>query len=87
MSVNFISHLLDSIFDSVLEYLGTYLGLDILVVLLVTSMGVSYSAKVHNHSDVSNMDNKDFSIILPLQILRKSDPFLYVRGDSKSEGG
>ena len=49
MSGNFISHLLDSGFESVLESLGMYLGLDSLEVLLVTSMVVLYSAKVCKH--------------------------------------
>ena len=66
MLVNFISYLLDSVFNSVLESLGMYLGLDILVVLLVKSMGVSYSTKVYNHSDMSNVDNIAFRIIIPL---------------------
>ena len=84
---NFISHLLDSRFESVLEYLGMYLGIDNLVVLLVTFMGVSYSAKVYKHSDMSTMDDRDFSIMIPLQIPRKPDLVLYVWSNSESEGG
>ena len=48
MSVNFISHLLDSGFESILEYLGTYLGLDSLEALMLTLMGVSHSVKVYH---------------------------------------
>ena len=50
MSLNFISHLLDSGFESILEYLGTYLGLDSLEALMLTLMGVSHSVKVYKHS-------------------------------------
>ena len=57
MSVNFISHLLDSGFDSVLKSLGTYLVLDSLEVLLVTFMGVSNGTKLYKHSDLLNVVN------------------------------
>ena len=66
MSGNFISHLLGSGFDSVLKSLGMYLGMDILALLLVTFMGVLYSAKVYKHSDMSNVENKAFSIMILL---------------------
>ena len=87
MSGNFISHLLDSGSDSLLESLGTYLVLDSLEVLLATFMGVSHSAKAHKHSDMSNVENTAFSIMIPLQILRKLEPVLYVWSDSEYEGG
>ena len=66
MSVNFISHLLDSGFDSVLESMGTYLGLDSLAVLLVNFMEMLYIVKVYKHSDMSNVDDRYFSIMIPL---------------------
>ena len=40
-------------------------------------MGVSYIVKFHKHSDMSNMEDRAFSIMIPLQIPRKSDPVLY----------
>ena len=40
ISGNFISHLLDYGFDSVIKSLDKYLGMDSLVLLLVTFMGV-----------------------------------------------
>ena len=73
---NFTSHLLDYGFDSILESLVMYLGLDSLVVLMVTFMRISYSAKVYKHSDISNMDNRAFSIMIPLRIPRKADTVL-----------
>ena len=66
MSGNFVSHLLDSGFDSVLESLGTYLGLDNLAVLLVKFVGILYIAKVYKHSNMSKVDNRYFSIMIPL---------------------
>ena len=86
MSGNFISHLLDFGFNSVLKSLGIHLVLDSLSLLLVTSVGVSYREKVYNHSDLSNIDNRSFSIMIPLQILRKSDPVLCAWSNSKSRG-
>ena len=66
MLVNFISHLLDSRFSSVLESLGMYLGLYSMVLLMVTYVEVLYRAKVYNHSDMSNVDDRAFSIMIPL---------------------
>ena len=54
--------------------------------LLVTFMGVSYSAKVYKHSEMWNMDDRAFRIMIPLQIPRKLDPVLYVWSNSESEG-
>ena len=80
MSGNFISHLLDYIFNSVIKFLDIYLGLDNLAVLLVTFMGVWYSSKVYN------IKNSAFSIMIPLKFSRKLDPVLYVWSNSKSKG-
>ena len=44
--------------------MGMYLGLDSLTVLLATFMGVSYSAKVYKHSDMSNVGDRAFRIII-----------------------
>ena len=57
------------------------MGLDILTVLLVTFVGVSYSSKVYKHSDMSNVDDRAFSIMIPLRNPQKSDPVLYVWSD------
>ena len=86
MLENFISHLLDSVSDSVLEYLVVYLGLDSLEVLLMTFVGVSYSAKSYKQSYVSNVDNRAFSIMIHLQTPQKLVLVLYVWSDSKPEG-
>ena len=86
ISGNFISYLLYSGLDSVLESLGKYLGLDSLLVLLVTSMGVLYSAKVYKHSDMSDVDNRAFSIMTPLQIPHKLYPVLDVWSNYESKG-
>ena len=87
ISGNFISHLLDSGFDSVLESLCMYLVMDSLELLMVAFMGVFYSAKVYTQSDMSNVDDKAFSIMILPWISRKSYPVLYVWSDSKSERG
>ena len=62
------------------------MGLDILTVLLVTFIGLLYSAKVYKHSDMSNVDKRVFSIVIPLQITRKLVPVLYVWRYSDSKG-
>ena len=49
-------------------------------------MGLSYSAKVYKHSEMWNMDDRAFRIMIPLQIPRKLDPVLYVWSNSDSEG-
>ena len=77
ISGTFVSHLLDSRFYSVIKYLGTYLVMDSLVLLMVTYMGVSYSAKFYKHSDMSNVEDRAFSIMIPLQIQRKLDPVIF----------
>ena len=41
---------------------------------------------MYKHPDMSNVDNRVFSIMTTLQIPRKLDPVLYVWSDSKSEG-
>ena len=82
---NIISHLLDSGFDSVLKYMGAYLGLDGLAVLLLTLIGVSYIKKVHKRSDMSNMKNRAFSTMVPLQIMQRSYLVLYVLSDYESK--
>ena len=86
ISGNFISHLLDSGFDYVIKSLGTNLVLDSLLVLLVAFMGVLYSEKVYKHSNMSNVDNRAFIVIIPLQIPQKSYPVLYIWNDSESKG-
>ena len=83
---NIISHLLDSGFDSVLKYMGAYLGLDGLVVLLLTLIGVSYIKKVHKRSDMSNMKNRAFSTMVPLQIMQRSYLVLYTLSGYESKG-
>ena len=68
MSINFISHLLDSRFNSVLKSMGAYLVLDSLVVLMVLFIGVSYSTKVYKYSDMSKMGDRSFIIMNPEEI-------------------
>ena len=63
-----------------------YLGLDSLAVLLATLMGVSYIAKLYKHSDMSNVNYRDFRTMIPIQILRKLDLVLYVWSNYKSKG-
>ena len=85
ISVNFIYHFLESVFNSVLKSLGTYLGLDILSVMQVVFTGASYSAEVYKHSDMLIVDNRSFSIMIALQILRKLYLVIYVWSNSESE--
>ena len=62
------------------------MGLDILTVLLVTFVGVSYSSKVYKHSDMSDVDNRAFSIMTPLQIPHKLYPVLDAWSNYESKG-
>ena len=49
-------------------------------------MRVSHSAKVYKHSDMSNVGDRAFSIMISFRIPRKLDSVLYVWSDSESTG-
>ena len=50
-------------------------------------VGAMHSAKLYKHSDMSNVDDRAFSIMIHFQIPRKLDPVLYVSSNSKSKLG